>query len=205
MSISRQQRRAAEREAREYLHKWGIPPTRDITPLFIRTRELIGVLSNVRNSKRATDAVEIALKGFDLSANSHPPEMPVACRKGCAFCCYGWVAASAPEVFRIAQFIKQGPPEEVERSMQRIERANRATIGRDENLRLKDRQPCAFLVESACTAYAERPLVCRGMASNAVAACESAFADGIAEGRWIPRYETFPINESPLPEFSKDR
>ena len=26
----------------------------------------------------------------------------------------------------------------------------------------------------------------------------------MAEGRWMPRYETFPIYESPLPEFSKD-
>jgi hypothetical protein len=63
--------------------------------------------------------------------------------------------------------------------MQRIERANSATIERDENSRLKDRQPCALLEESACTAYADRPLVCRGMASNAAAACESAFTDGV--------------------------
>jgi len=27
----------------------------------------------------------------------------------------------------------------------------------------------------------------------------------MAEGCWTPRYETFPIYESPLPEFSKDR
>ncbi len=27
----------------------------------------------------------------------------------------------------------------------------------------------------------------------------------MAEGRWTPRYETFPIYQSPLPEFSKDR
>jgi len=27
----------------------------------------------------------------------------------------------------------------------------------------------------------------------------------MAEGRWMPRYETFPLYQSPLPEFSKDR
>jgi hypothetical protein len=27
----------------------------------------------------------------------------------------------------------------------------------------------------------------------------------VAEGRWTPRYEMFPLYESPLPEFSKDR
>jgi peptidoglycan-N-acetylglucosamine deacetylase len=27
----------------------------------------------------------------------------------------------------------------------------------------------------------------------------------VAEGRWRPRYETFPLYQSPLPEFSKDR
>jgi hypothetical protein len=27
----------------------------------------------------------------------------------------------------------------------------------------------------------------------------------MAEGRWAPRYETFPLYQSPLPEFSKER
>ena len=27
----------------------------------------------------------------------------------------------------------------------------------------------------------------------------------VAEGRWTPHYETFPLYESPLHEFSKDR
>jgi peptidoglycan-N-acetylglucosamine deacetylase len=27
----------------------------------------------------------------------------------------------------------------------------------------------------------------------------------MAEGRWTPRYETFPLYQSPLPEFSKER
>jgi hypothetical protein len=26
----------------------------------------------------------------------------------------------------------------------------------------------------------------------------------MAEGRWTPRYESFPIYQSPLPEFSKE-
>jgi hypothetical protein len=26
----------------------------------------------------------------------------------------------------------------------------------------------------------------------------------ISEGRWTPRYETFPFYQSPLPEFSKE-
>ena len=27
----------------------------------------------------------------------------------------------------------------------------------------------------------------------------------MAEGSWTPRYETFPLYQSPLPEFSKER
>ena len=27
----------------------------------------------------------------------------------------------------------------------------------------------------------------------------------MAEGNWTPRYETFPLYQSPLPEFSKER
>jgi len=27
----------------------------------------------------------------------------------------------------------------------------------------------------------------------------------MVEGRWTPRYETFPLYQSPLPEFSRER
>jgi hypothetical protein len=42
--------------------------------------------------------------------------------------------------------------------------------------------------------------VSAGNASEKFCRC----ARSIAEGRWTPRYETFPFYQSPLPEFSKE-
>lgn len=177
--MNRQQRRAAEREGRKDFDRHGIPPTRDIVPLILQTRKLMNVLANSGNPRRASDAAELALKGFDTSNANHPPEMSVDCRKGCSFCCYDMVVASAPEVFRIAQLVRQQTPEKIGLSLQSIEQAHRATVGCDKDDRLRNRRPCALLYEASCAVYSVRPLVCRGLASHAVAACESAFSDGV--------------------------
>jgi hypothetical protein len=68
--------------------------------------------------------------------------------------------------------------------MQRIEHANQMTLGRDEDDRMQLRMPCALLDGTICTVYPDRPLVCRGMASTSVTACERAFEDGVTT---IPR------------------
>jgi len=175
----RQQRRAAEREGRRYFERHGIPPTRDIVPLILQTRKLIGVLSNERNERRASDAAELAFKGLDTSIANHPTEVSLDCRKGCSFCCYSMVVASAPEVFRIAQIVRQRAGERLAATVQHIGQAHQATVGRDEDGRLQERRPCALLLDGICTVYPVRPLVCRAMASHTVAACESAFSDGV--------------------------
>jgi hypothetical protein len=73
-SMTRQQRRAAEREGQRYFERHGIPPTRDIVPLILQTKKLIGVLSNQGNPRRASDVAELALKAFETSATNHPPD-----------------------------------------------------------------------------------------------------------------------------------
>src|SRR5215469_7712396 len=107
MLASRQRRRAAERDERQRLERHGLAPAGDWALLFMRTRELIGMLENQGNTHRASDAAGVALHGFDISLRNHPPEFPVACRQGCSLCCYSWVGASAAEVLRIARHIRQ--------------------------------------------------------------------------------------------------
>lgn len=182
MLASRQRLRAAERGVRQRLERQGLAPESEWAPLFMRTRELIRVLEDRRNARRASDAADIALRGFDVSLKNHPPEVTVACRRGCSLCCYSWVGASAPEVFRIARYVRR--QSDVDRAMQRIEQANQITLGRNEDQRLQRRTPCALLDGAICTVYPDRPLVCRGMASTSVTACERAFEDGVTA---IPR------------------
>jgi hypothetical protein len=68
--------------------------------------------------------------------------------------------------------------------MQRIDYANQMTRGRNEDERVQLRMPCGLLDTTNCTVYPDRPLVCRGMASTSVTACEQAFEDGVTT---IPR------------------
>jgi putative zinc- or iron-chelating protein len=182
MLASRQRLRAADRDLRQRLERRGIAPTREWAPLFMRTRELIQVLANRQSAQRASDAADLALRGFDVSARHHPPEVAVACRRGCSLCCYSWVGASAPEIFRVVRHVRQ--QKGFDRALQRIERAHLMTLGRNEDERLQVRMPCALLDDTLCTVYPGRPLVCRGMASTDVTACEGAFEDGITA---IPR------------------
>lgn len=177
MLASRQRRRAAERDVRQRLERRGLAPASDWALLFMRTRELIGVLRDQRNTRRASDAAGVALCGFDASLRNHPPDVAAACRRGCSLCCYNWTGASAPEVFRVARHIRR--QKDVGRAMQRIKHANEMTLGRNEDERVQLRMPCALLDGTICTVYPDRPLVCRGMASASVTACEQAFEDGV--------------------------
>ncbi len=188
--MTRQQRRAAERESLRYFERAGIPPTRDIVPLILQTKKLIGVLSNQGNPRRASDVAELALKGFEISATNHPPEKSLDCRAGCSFCCHLWVAATAPEVLLIARSILQQSPAARDLSRHRIEQAYHATAGKNEDERQMDPKPCALLDQSRCTVYSSRPLVCRAMVSHDVTACESAFRDG---GASIPVPANMPL------------
>jgi hypothetical protein len=45
-------------------------------------------------------------KLFDLSVKRNLPEAPLACARGCAFCCHSFVTATASEVFLLARTIR---------------------------------------------------------------------------------------------------
>lgn len=105
---------------------------------------------------------------------SEPPDAPIACSKGCSFCCYAKVLVVAPEVFRIAAHLRESlDAEALGRLLDRAREADEKTRGLTRAARAEARLPCPLLdAEGGCSAHAARPLVCRSWTSYDAAACE---------------------------------
>lgn len=101
---------------------------------------------------------------------------PLACRAGCSFCCHLRVAATAPEVFGLLDYLRQTlAPLDFEAFAARV-RAVAAEVQALPDARLLAvNLPCPVLVDGRCSAYPARPLNCRSYHSLDRAACEQAF------------------------------
>jgi tetratricopeptide (TPR) repeat protein len=97
----------------------------------------------------------------------------LACKKGCAWCCSLQVTVGAPEVFRIADYLRENRSEDELRKLRvRLAEVATKTAGMDAQERALSGVPCALLSDNACSVYPVRPLVCRGCNSTNAAACE---------------------------------
>ncbi len=100
----------------------------------------------------------------------------LACAKGCAYCCSTHVTVLAPEVFALARAVRGAAKHGALHDRLRGHVATQATM--DLAARRLAGVGCAFLVDSACSAYARRPMTCRMFASFDVRACVAAAAGG---------------------------
>ena len=124
------------------------------------------ILALARNAQEIFDVTESTM------SQSFPPNEPVACNKGCAYCCHLLFFTDAPTVFLIADEVaKNLPPGEVEALIGRLADFEEMEFG----LRMVPRPPCPLLMESLCQAYDVRPLVCRAQNSLRLAECEEKF------------------------------
>lgn len=120
---------------------------------------------------QAAAFAETVLK--DVSSREPPPR-PVACKKGCAFCCHGReVHVTSLEVLRIAGHIAENfPIDRIAALLTRtveVEQEKREQWGEGpprRNFR------CPLLVDNVCSVYPVRPFVCRGFNSYDAYACE---------------------------------
>jgi Fe-S-cluster containining protein len=135
----------------------------------------------------AEEAVATADAAIGDAMATSPPRAPSACKEGCAWCCYQTVGTAAPEVFRIAAYLRQVlSPEDLQATQTRaIELAEQRRKLRPDQ-RSRAGLPCPLLVEARCTAYPVRPLTCRGLNSSDARQCERA----VATGSWsaVPSY-----------------
>lgn len=105
------------------------------------------------------------------------------CKKGCAWCCYLPVEASAAETERALEFARQQFSDEQFAAF--ADRVHKAAahypLSGDRPLRLNP--PCPFLDDGACAIYTARPLACRGWNSRSAQSCEKSYREGAAAVR----------------------
>ena len=121
------------------------------------------------------DAVTGFMEGLASDvARRQPPPRPIACKKGCAFCCFGAeVHASPPEVFRVAAYLDRRPDGKKKTALiTRIADVAAAKAADRARMTAPAVFPCPLLEAGRCSVYAVRPLVCRGFNSYDAGTCE---------------------------------
>lgn len=135
----------------------------------------------------AEDSVMVAEDAVRAAMAADRPRLPSACREGCAFCCQQTVGTAAPEVLRIAAYLRQTlTPEQLRNTLARVRERTEQRRALRPDQRARARLPCPLLVENRCTAYPVRPLTCRGFNSSDAVACERSLQTGNAAG--VPSY-----------------
>jgi Fe-S-cluster containining protein len=127
----------------------------------------------------AEQAEVIAERAVREAMAQQPPSPPLACREGCAWCCYKTVGTAAPEVLRIAAYLRQTRSSGQLRATQaRIHDLIQQRQALRPDRRSQARLPCPLLVEDRCSVYPVRPLTCRGFNSSNAHRCEESLQPG---------------------------
>lgn len=138
--------------------------------------------SLARGVEGAADAARVACDRFAelerAALAREPPIAPIACRKGCSACCVSKVVVTAPEVIRIARWLRDHLDAAALAALgARVRAADARTRGLGRGERALARVPCPLLVDDACSVHDVRPLLCRGWTSLDERACARHFAD----------------------------
>jgi Fe-S-cluster containining protein len=124
-------------------------------------------------------------KVLDETAESYGKAAGAECRSGCVSCCYLMVLGTPFEVLSIARHVLETKTQaEIEGLRERLQKV--AEVPLDPALRVKAKIPCALLENDRCSAYEQRPSVCRMALSQSRAACEACL-NGV--GGTIPYIE----------------
>ena len=118
------------------------------------------------------EAEEIQRILLDTVFHRKKDHTPIACHKGCDYCCGLKVVATEPELTIIGEYLLDTLPKE--KLTQLIDRLGRNSsqmqtcTTRSEKLAIK----CSFLEDGACGIYEVRPLACRAWNSADVEICK---------------------------------
>ena len=182
-------------------------PTKTSLPLAARSRWTPELLAVVAAGERralgpvlagdedgaAIEAAGLAQgRALELSRAAiarEPPSRPIACAKGCSFCCFSKVVITAPEALRIAAHLRSAlGPEALSAVTARIVAADDRTRGLTRARRFEEKIACPLLGDDgSCSVHEVRPLTCAGWTSLDVGACERHFQAEI-EGESAPVY-----------------
>jgi hypothetical protein len=173
MSLKRKRALERLRVIRAEVEQQGLPARPNLYHVAALTAGAIEILER-DDAQRASAAAQYLYRVAPQSFAASGVESQLACRRGCAFCCHGYVSASAPQVFAAAAALRRDGLG-FEAANERVHALAARVRGVDWRARIALREPCALLLDGACSIYAARPLACRGFASYSVETCRRAF------------------------------
>lgn len=136
-------------------------------------------VKNQTQFRPAIESVRMAQKIAEeawLAVQAEKPIPAIACKKGCAWCCYLHVLVTDVEVIRIAEYLRGRYPKDVVQAIaQRAKETGDMISTLEPEERLAAKIPCSLLgPDNTCMAYEARPLGCRGFNSTDAGACEKS-------------------------------
>jgi Fe-S-cluster containining protein len=168
--LTRQARRARLRDLDVLATKVaanGIPRTPNPDQLLAAVARLARQLTTAKSAAAVADVAAASHRLFERSLAAAPAKVAVACKQGCAWCCYNAVSATVPEILLIGRAaVAKGlldRPTVVERIQAAAGLSGPERIGR--------KIACPMLEDAGCAVYAKRPTMCRVANSTDVAAC----------------------------------
>ena len=147
----------------------------DIRTVQANTRHLTLMLLDTGIKRRASKAAAYAAQLLDGTMAKQDAK-PVACSKGCYYCCKTYVSVTIPEALRLAQSVRG----QAEKST-RIAEAAAASAGIAQGAREVSRVICPILHDKVCSEYLTRPLACRAVFSKSLETCLRIFEENSGE------------------------
>lgn len=183
MSLKRTRALARLRSLRIEVERHGLPARPQLHHVAALTAGTIEILAR-DDPGRAAAAARYIQRIAPRSFRASGVEASLACRRGCAWCCHGYVSASAPQVFAAARAIR-GNVLTFDAACTRIRDMSMRVRGLDWRARIALRAPCPMLSDGACAIYDARPLSCRGFASFSAETCKRAY-EALSDEVMIP-------------------
>lgn len=139
------------------------------------TRHLALLLLDSHIKRRASRAAALTAQLLDATT-LRKAQGPVACSKGCYYCCKTYVSATIPEILRLAHAVRGKTEKQARVAAAGL--ASQAIPAPDREIR---RVVCPILEDKACSEYAARPLVCRAVLSSSLPTCLRIFEENSGE------------------------
>lgn len=138
---------------------------------YARARDEIRALGVLR-------ALESSRQRHDARLAAAPDVGTLACRAGCAWCCYFTVDVRAAEVFAILDVVERTLTPEHKARVYAEVRANSAVFrALGESTRATRNVKCPFLDDGRCAIYAHRPQSCRNYHATNAAGCQQSYEE----------------------------
>ncbi len=111
-----------------------------------------------------------------FAQRTYEQNKPIACKKGCNWCCYQPVYLTTNEAYLIHEYMTQSFTEsQINKLVSNARLKLKKTKGLEETEKQKISHACPFLYEGSCVVYPVRPMACRVYLSANETSCKNKY------------------------------